>query len=88
MRRVEAVMQPVFYVMAILGCGDGNSHCATARLDDARFATMAECRAQLPAGLARHTDLSFPVIAADCRRNSPVAVAVAGAGAGAAAPRG
>ena len=84
MGRVETVMQPVFYVMAILGCGDGNSQCSTARLDDARFATMAECRAQLPAGLARHTDLSFPVIAADCRRNSPVAVARAGA----AAPRG
>ena len=77
-------MQPVFYVMAILGCGDGNSQCTTARIDEARFATVAECRAQLPAGLARNSDLSFPVIAADCRRNTPVTVARAGE----ASPRG
>lgn len=71
-------MQPVFYVMAILGCGDGNTQCTTARLDEVRYATMAQCRAALPAGLARNTDLSFPVIAADCRRSSPVTVAGAG----------
>ncbi|WP_174293113.1 hypothetical protein [Sphingomonas bacterium] len=71
-------MQSVFYVMAILGCGDGNTDCTPARFDQARFATMAECRAQLPAGLARNSDLSYPVIAADCRRNSPVTMAKAG----------
>jgi hypothetical protein len=71
-------MQPVFYVMAILGCGDGNTQCVDARFDGARFATIAECRAQLPAGLARNSDLSFPVIAADCRRNGPANVAMRG----------
>ena len=68
-------MGPVFFVMAIMGCSDGNAGCTAARIDQAHYSTMAECRAQLPAGLARNSDLSFPVIAADCRRNSPVTVA-------------
>lgn len=68
-------MQPVFYVMAILGCGDGSAGCTTARIDETHYATMAQCRAELSAGLARNTDLSFPVIAADCRRSSPVTMA-------------
>ena len=70
-------MEPVFFVMAILGCGDGNAGCTPARIDQAHYATMAECRAQLPAGLARNSDLSFPVIAADCRRHTPVTIALA-----------
>ena len=67
-------MEPVFFVMAILGCGDGSTDCREARLDSARYATAAQCRAELPAGIARNTDLSFPVIAASCRASGPVIV--------------
>ena len=74
-------MHPVFYAIAILGCGDDNAQCVAARIDQARYATMAECRAQLAAGLARNTDLSFPVIAADCRRSSEQTIARATIGA-------
>lgn len=65
-------MEPVFFVMAILGCGDGSVDCREARVDPVRFATAAQCQAQLPAGLARNTDLSFPVIAANCRASGPI----------------
>ena len=68
-------MQSVFYVLAIMGCGDGPASCTAARVEQAQYATVAECRAQLPAALARNTDLSFPVIAADCRANGPMRVA-------------
>ena len=74
-------MQPVFYMLAIMGCGDGNAACQPARVEPARYATVAECRAQLPAALARNTDLEFPVIAADCRRNGPLVIAAKGKGA-------
>jgi len=60
-------MEPVFYVMAILGCGDGSTQCTQARIEPARYQTVQQCQAQLPAALARNTDLSFPTISATCR---------------------
>ena len=62
-------MTPMFFVMAILGCGDGNTECTEARIIPARYATMAQCRAALPDQLARNTDVPFPMIGADCRRS-------------------
>lgn len=61
-------MGPVFYVMAILGCGDTGATCKEARVDPVRYETVEECRANLPQVLARNTDLSFPIIDAACRR--------------------
>ena len=43
-------MNPMFFVMAIMGCGDGNVQCTEARIVPARYETMAQCRAALPAG--------------------------------------
>jgi hypothetical protein len=60
-------MEPIFYVMAILGCGDGSAACTEARLEPARYSTVAQCRAALPQALARNTDLAYPTIAANCR---------------------
>ncbi len=61
-------MEPVLFVMAVLGCGDGAAACQVARIEPVRFETAAECRAAMPAVLARSTDLSYPVISVDCRR--------------------
>lgn len=69
-------MEPVFYVMAILGCGDGNVGCSEARIDAAHYSTVQQCQAELPQGLARNTDLAFPVISATCRANGPLIVKV------------
>ncbi len=60
-------MEPIFYVMAILGCGDGSTACTEARVEPVHYQSVAQCRAALPAALARNTDLAFPTIAADCR---------------------
>jgi hypothetical protein len=74
-------MQPVFYVLAIMGCGDGSQACqAAVRVEPAHYATVAQCRAELPTALARNTDIDFPVVAAECRRNGPTALAVRGKG--------
>jgi hypothetical protein len=62
-------MQPIFFVLAIMGCGDNASGCAEARIEPARYSTVQQCQAAAPAALARHTDLSFPVISAACRSN-------------------
>ena len=60
-------MEPLFYVMAIMGCGDGNIQCTEARVVPVRYSSMAQCRAALPAQLAANTDLSYPMIGAACR---------------------
>ncbi len=60
-------MEPLFYVMAIMGCGDGNVNCTEARVVPARYKSMAQCRAALPDQLARNTDVPFPMIGANCR---------------------
>lgn len=60
-------MQPLFYVMAIMGCGDGNVQCTEARVVQVRYETMAQCRAALPEQLAQNTDVPYPMIGAACR---------------------
>lgn len=60
-------MGPVFYVLAIMGCGDDQSACVAARVEPAQFATAAQCQAALPAALARNTDLDYPVISGACQ---------------------
>ena len=62
-------MGPVFYVLAIMGCGDGQEQCQAARVEAQRFATVAECQAALPAALARNTDLDYPVVSGACQRS-------------------
>lgn len=60
-------MQPLIYVMAIMGCGDGNTDCTEARIVPVRYESMAACRAALPDQVARNTDVPFPMIGATCR---------------------
>ncbi|MCU6454613.1 hypothetical protein LPN01_11040 [Sphingomonas sp. A2-49] len=60
-------MEPLFYVMAIMGCADGNVQCTEARIVPTHYASMAQCRAALPDQLARNTDVPYPMIGAACR---------------------
>jgi hypothetical protein len=64
---LENEMEPLFYVMAIMGCSDGNMNCTEARVVPARYETMAQCRAALPNQLAQNTDVPYPMIGANCR---------------------
>ena len=64
-------MEPVFFVLAIIGCGDGVSDCAQARIEPAHYATIQQCQAAMPAALARNTDVDYPVVSAASRRNGP-----------------
>jgi len=64
-------MEPLFFVMAIMGCGDGSANCAEARVEPVRYATIQQCQAAMPAALQRNTDIDYPVISAACRSNRP-----------------
>ncbi len=60
-------MDPLFYVMAIMGCGDGSSACQQARVEQAQYHSIGECQRAMPAALARNSDVDFPVVTASCR---------------------
>ena len=60
-------MEPLFYVMAIMGCADGNVQCTEARIVPTRYQSMAQCRPALPDQLAQNTDVPYPMIGAACR---------------------
>jgi hypothetical protein len=60
-------MEPLYFVMAIMGCGDGSTACAEARLEPAHYATVQQCQAAMPAALIRNSDIDYPVISAACR---------------------
>lgn len=60
-------MDPLFYVMAIMGCSDGSTACAEARVEPARYTSIHQCQQAMPAALMRNTDLAYPVISATCR---------------------
>ncbi|TCP35458.1 hypothetical protein [Sphingomonas sp. BK235] len=64
-------MDAVFFVMAIMGCGDGATGCAEARVAPAHYATVQQCEAAMANVLARNSDLDFPVVSAACRRSGP-----------------
>jgi len=60
-------MEPLFYVMAILGCGDGSAQCAQARTETVQYRSIEQCQSAMPAALARNSDLDYPVVSAACQ---------------------
>ena len=62
-------MEPLFFVMAIMGCSDGSANCAVARVEQTRYVSYAQCQADMPVALQRNTDIDFPVVTASCRKN-------------------
>lgn len=80
----ETTMDPLFYVMAIMGCGDGSMACQQARTEPARYGSIAQCQAAMPAALARNSDVDYPVVTASCRATGARMAQATGTG----APRG
>ncbi|MBA3879122.1 MAG: hypothetical protein C0500_05350 [Sphingobium sp.] len=60
-------MGPLHYVMAILGCGDGEQACAEARIVPVRYPSITACQMAMPTAIVRNSDIDYPVIAASCR---------------------
>jgi hypothetical protein len=64
-------MGPLLYVIAIMGCGEGDQACREVQVAEPRFATQAACAAATADVLARYTDLAYPSVVAQCRRDGP-----------------
>ena len=61
-------MEPLYFVMAIMGCGDAGAVCEQARVEPIRYRTALECQAAMPDALRRNSDLSFPELTAACQQ--------------------
>ncbi len=61
-------MEPLMFVMAILGCGESDAACRDVRVVEARYQSQAECMAATESELMRHGDLEYPAVVAQCRR--------------------
>jgi hypothetical protein len=60
-------MEPLLFVMAIMGCGDGTTQCSEQRVVEARYETLQQCQADTAQQLYRNSDISYPVIMTACR---------------------
>lgn len=56
-----------YYIMAIMGCGDGSAACTPVATAPTRYESAADCSAATEDVLARNMDLDFPTLVAECR---------------------
>ena len=55
-------MEPVYFVMSILGCGDDGLQCREQRLEPVRYTSIAACQQAISGALHRNADIDFPVV--------------------------
>jgi hypothetical protein len=61
------MMGPAGYLIAILGCGEADAPCQQVQIAPVRYESQAECLAASDEQAARHSDLPYPVVVAECR---------------------
>jgi hypothetical protein len=59
-------MGPGVFLIAILGCGEGDSPCQTLRTLETRYETQAACAAATADAVRSSAGLDAPVIVAQC----------------------
>ena len=60
-------MGPGYFIIAILGCGDGSAACAPVATVPARYESQAACTAATHQALIANSDFDFPTLVAECR---------------------
>jgi hypothetical protein len=61
------MMGPAFYVMAILGCGEADTACQPVGVTEQVYQSIDTCTAATPDAVARHSDIAYPVVVAQCQ---------------------
>jgi hypothetical protein len=59
-------MDPVLFLIAIMGCGEGDTACRQIRTLDTRYESHAACTAATEAAVAQNSDIEYPVVVAQC----------------------
>lgn len=60
-------MGPAYFVIAILGCGDGGVGCTPVMTLQTHYSTEAECTDAAGAALINNSQLDYPTLLARCR---------------------
>ena len=68
-------MEPVYYVIAILGCADGSTQCTPVATVPTHYASHEACTAGTQQALIANSDFDFPTLVAQCRTTHPAATA-------------
>lgn len=63
-------MGPAIFLMAIMGCGEGEASCQPVRQLDTRYESQAACVAATEGALSRNLDVDYPVVVAQCHAAS------------------
>ena len=61
-------MEPLLYIMAIMGCGESDAACREVAIVEQRYQSEEQCLAATEDELLRRDDLLFPAVVAQCRR--------------------
>ena len=65
-----------YFVIAILGCGDGSAACTPVATVPTHYATQEQCVADTSAALMKNSDFDYPTLVARCRAvEAPVSAA-------------
>jgi hypothetical protein len=59
-------MEPLAFIIAILGGGEADAPCQQVRTLEARYESQAACTAATEDAVARNVDVDFPVVVAQC----------------------
>ncbi len=71
-------MEPLVYILAILGCGESDASCRELRIAETRYQSEAACVEATEIELIRHDDLPYPTVVAQCRRAGTAAQVLRG----------
>ena len=59
-------MEPAFFIIAILGCGEGDTACRQLQLLETRYESRAACTEATDQALMASGDAPYPVVVAQC----------------------
>lgn len=59
-------MGPGVFLIAIMGCGEGDAPCREVRTLEARYESRAACVAATDSAVTRNSDVDYPVVVAQC----------------------
>lgn len=60
-------MEPVFYIMAILGCGEADTACQQVAVAEQRYESAEACNRATAEMIERNAGVEFPVVVAQCK---------------------
>ncbi len=61
-------MGPLFYVIAILGCGEAETACEQVAVAESRYESLDACNAATEGAMAGYDGALYPVVVAQCRQ--------------------